>query len=67
MTQPSDSDTRHLTPRPESTGAQQPMVDSAQEVTTDTKEIQHDAVHRQEPLRVRSRGEPSHLSQGMSL
>ena len=34
---------------PHSTDAQQPMVDSAQAVTTDTKEIQHDAVHRQEP------------------
>ena len=44
MTQPSDSDTRHLTPRPESTGAQQPMVDGAQEVTTDTKEVLHEPV-----------------------
>ncbi len=62
MTQPSDSDTRHLTPDPEGPGAQQAMVDGSQQVTTDTKEIQHDAVHRQEPLRVCSRGEPPHLS-----
>ena len=31
-------------------------------MATDPKQIQHDAVHRQEPLRVRSRGEPPHLS-----
>ena len=33
------------------------MVDGSQEVTTDTKQIQYDAVHRQEPLCVRSGGE----------
>ena len=31
-------------------------------MTTDTKQIQDDAVHRQEPLRVRSGGKPPHLS-----
>ena len=62
MTQPPDSDTRHLPPDPESTRTQQAMVDGSQQVTTDTKEIQHDAVHRQEPLRVCSRGKPPHLS-----
>ena len=62
MTQPSDSDTRHLTPDAEGTGAQQAMVNGSQEVTTDTKQIQHDAVHQQKPLRVRGRGEPPHLS-----
>ena len=62
MMQPSDSDTRHLPPDPKGSRAQQAMVDGSQEVTTDTKQIQHDAVHRQEPLRLRSRGEPPHLS-----
>ena len=46
ITQPSDSDTCHLTPDPEGPGAQQAMVDGSQEVTTDPKQIQHDAVHR---------------------
>ena len=62
MTQPSDSDTRHLTPDPEGTRAQQAMVDGAQEVTAETEQIQHDAVHRQETLRVRSRLEAPHLA-----
>ncbi len=62
MTQPSDSDTRRLPPDPESTGTQQPMVHGSQEVTTDTKQIQHDAMHRQESLRVRGRFESTHLS-----
>ena len=60
--QPSDSDTRHLTPDPEGTRAQQAMVDGAQEVTAETEQIQHDAVHRQETLRVRSRLEAPHLA-----
>ena len=38
------------------------MVNGSQEVTTDPKQIQHDAMHRQEPLRVRGGGEPPHLS-----
>ena len=46
MTQTSDSDTRHLTPDLEGTGAQQAMVDGSQEVTAETKQIQHDAMHR---------------------
>ena len=62
MMQPSDSDTRHLPPDPKGSRAQQAMVDGSQEVTTDTKQIQHDAVHRQELLGLRSRGEPPHLS-----
>ena len=37
MTQTSDSDTRHLPPDAEGPGAQQAMVDGAQEVTTDTQ------------------------------
>ena len=55
MMQPSDSDTRHLPPDPKGSRAQQAMVDGSQEVTTDTKQIQHDAVHRQEPLRTQQR------------
>ena len=46
MTQPSDLDTRHLTPDPEGTCAQQAMVDGSQQVTPETEQIQHDAVHR---------------------
>ncbi len=38
------------------------MVDSPQQVTTEPEQIQHDAVHRQEPLRVGGRGEPPHVS-----
>ena len=38
------------------------MVDSAQQVTTDTKQSQHDAMHREKPLRVRGGGEPPHLA-----
>ena len=38
------------------------MVHGPQEVTTDTEQIQHDALHRQESLRVRGRFEPPHLS-----
>ena len=62
MSQASDLGTRHLTPYPEGTGAQQPMVDSAQQVTPDTKQIQHDAMHREKLLRVRGGGEPPHLA-----
>ena len=62
MTQTADSDTRHLTPDPEGTGAQQAMIDGSQEVTAYTEQIQHDAVHRKKPLRVRSRSEPAHLA-----
>ncbi len=40
-------------PDPEGTGAQHSAVDGAQQVATDPKQIQHDAVHRQEPLPVR--------------
>ena len=46
----SDLHTRRLSPDPEGTGTQQAMVHGSQEVTTDTKEIQHDALHRQESL-----------------
>ena len=38
------------------------MVHGSQEVATDTKQIQHDALHRQKSLRVRGRFEPAHLS-----
>ncbi len=61
MTQTSELDTRHLTPDPEGMGAQQAMLDGSQEVTAETEQIQHDAVHRKETLRVRSGGEPPHL------
>ena len=57
MTQPSDSDTRHLTPDAEGTSAQQAMVNGSQEVTTDAKQIQHDAVHEQELNRTGNLGE----------
>ena len=60
MTQTSHSDTRHLAPGPEGTAAEQAIVDGPQQVTTEPEQIQHDAVHRQEPLRVRGRFEPSH-------
>ena len=38
------------------------MVDGSQEVATDPKQIQDDAMHRQEPLRVGGGGKPAHLS-----
>ncbi len=53
MTQTSDLDTRHVTPCPEGACAQEAMVDSSQQVTAEAKQIQHDAMHRQETLRVR--------------
>ena len=45
MTQTSDLDTRHLTPDPEGTGAQQAMVDGSQQVTADSEEVEHESVH----------------------
>ena len=62
MTHISNLDTRRLPPDPEGTGTQQAMVRGSQEVATDTKQMQHDALHRQESLRVRGRCEPAHLS-----
>ena len=38
------------------------MADGAQDVTPDTIQIQHDALHRQASLRVRSSCEPAQLS-----
>ena len=38
------------------------MVDGAEHVTADPKQIQHDTMYRQEPLRVCDRAEASHLS-----
>ena len=38
------------------------MVNGSQEVTTDPKQIQQDAVHQQESLRMCGRGEPPYLS-----
>ncbi len=46
MTQTSELDTRHLTPAPDGTCAQQAMVDGSQQVTAETEQIQYDAVHR---------------------
>ena len=48
-------------PNTEGTRSQQAMGDGAQHVTSDTKEILHESVHRQEALRVRGGFEPSHL------
>ncbi len=62
MTQTSDSATRHLTPNPEGPGAQQAMVGGPQQVTAETEQIQHDAVHREETLRVRGGGEPPQVA-----
>ena len=53
MAQTPDSHIRHFTRDPEGTCAQQAMVDSSQQVTAETKQLQHDAVHRQETVRVR--------------
>ena len=38
------------------------MVDSSEQVSAHTKEVLHEAVHRQEALRVSDRFEPSHLT-----
>ena len=38
--------TRHLTPHPEGTCAQEAMVDGSQQVAAGAKEILHEAVHR---------------------
>ena len=51
----------HLIPNTEGTRSRHAMGDGAQQVTSDTKEIEHESVHRQEALRVRGGFEPSHL------
>ena len=38
--------TRHLTPHPEGTCAQEAMVDGSQQVAAGAKEILHESVHR---------------------
>ena len=38
------------------------MVDGSEQMTTDPEQIQNDAMHRQETLRVRCGFEPPHLS-----
>ena len=38
------------------------MVDGPEQVTADPKQIQHNTMHRQEPLRVGDRAEASHLT-----
>ena len=48
-------------PHMERARSQQAVVGSPQQVTSDTKEILHESVHRQEALRVRGGFEPSHL------
>ena len=42
--------------------SKQAMVRGAQEMTADAKQIQHDAVDRQEASRMCDRGEPAHLA-----
>ena len=58
----SDSGTGRLPPGGERTGAQETMVDCTQQVSPNPKQIQHDAVHRQEALRVSDGREPAHLA-----
>jgi hypothetical protein len=38
------------------------MVDGSQQVTAETEQIQHDAMHRQEPLRVCGGSERPHVA-----
>ena len=45
----------------EGTRSQHAMSDVAQQVTSDTKEILHESVHRPEALRVSGGFEPAHL------
>ncbi len=49
-------------PDPEGTCEQQAMVDGPQEVASETEQVQHDAVHRQEPSRVRGECEPPQVA-----
>jgi len=58
--------TRYLIPHNEEASPQQTVVSSPQEVTSDTEEVEHKAVHRQKSLRVLGRLEPSHLSLALS-
>ena len=58
--------TRHLLPDPERTCTQQAMVDGSQQVAAETEQIQHDAVDREQSLRVRGGFEPAHLSLALS-
>ena len=61
-TQPSESDTRHLTPDPEDPCSQQAMVDGPEQMTANTKESLHGSVRREKPLRVCGRFESAPLS-----
>jgi hypothetical protein len=49
-------------PDMESLCSQEPMMDGPQEVAADPKEVVHGPVHRENPLRVRSRLDATHLA-----
>jgi len=55
------SGARNLLPRIERAGAKQPVVDGAQQVTPDPKQIANDAMDRQKALHLGGRFEPTHL------
>ena len=54
--------TGHLIPDPERACSEQPVVNSSEQVTAETEQIQHEAVDREKSLCVRDGFEPTHLS-----
>jgi hypothetical protein len=54
--------TRHRIPDTERSRSEYTVVDSSEQMPADTKEVLHEAVHRQEALRVSDRLEATHLA-----
>ena len=50
---PCEAGTRHLLPNPERPRSEQPVVDSSEQVTAHTEEIEDEAVDSEKSLRVR--------------
>ena len=54
--------TRHLIPHTERTRSQRTVVHRLEEVAADAKEILHESMDREKPLRLRGGLEPAHLA-----
>ncbi len=53
---------RHLIPDAEGARSQETVVDNAEQMSAQSKEVLYGSVHREKPLRVGSRFEPAHLT-----
>ena len=58
--------TRHLIPDAERVRSEQPVVNSSEQVTAHTEEIEYEALDREKPLCVRGGLEPAHLPRALS-